>query len=401
MKRGYRRYRGSRRVGCLIPTLVILCILAAGVLIYLNKNLAIGTDGMVLKLPFSEKTVTFGEKKKEDVPIIIEDETKKETAPEQTPEQPKPITYEQRQERSVFLPKATVLDAAALDAALKTLQNTAVNTVVLEVKAEDGTLALATTYESAADIGVNAESSAALAAAVKKVSDAGFAPVAQISCFRDNKMSREHQQLACRTKKRVIWLDYDRITWLNPYVQEARDYLKTVIDDAYSAGFREVLLTNLSFPVNGKTSILYYSQAEEQTKQAAMQAFYAELAALAEQKGDLHIAAKYDNYSTAREQTPGGQALSDLAANFYRIVVPALDEHGAVDSAALESAAAGIPADALGTRLVPLLNLDALPEAADIPAVLAAAQQKNTGCALFSASGAYPAAALPAAQPEA
>ena len=75
MRRGYRRYRGGgRRVGCLIPTLVILCIVAAGVLFYLNNHLAIGPDGMVLKLPFTEKTVTFGGKEVEDVPLIIEKE---------------------------------------------------------------------------------------------------------------------------------------------------------------------------------------------------------------------------------------------------------------------------------------------------------------------------------------
>ena len=396
MRREYRRYRGGKRhIGILIPTLLILCIIAAGVLFYLNHHLAIGPEGMVLKLPFTEKTITFGGEKKEEVPLIIEKEPQQEQKePEKSEEikTPEPVIpeYEHRTEKSVFLPKEVVLDEEQLDAVLAKLAGSMINTHIMEIKAEDGTLAMSTTHAGATEIGLNEVDNTRLKTAIEKVTAAGLHPVAQISCFRDNKMPRQYQKLACRTKKRVIWLDYNNMTWLNPYEGEATGYITTVIEDAYALGFREVLLTNVSFPVDGKTSILYYSQEENVTKQEALKTFLSEIKLLCDRKKDLRIAARFDNYSSEREKVPGGQDLTDFAETFYRIYTPVKQNKDAEGLEKLyQKAAEVLPTEGFKTRFVPQIKMDQMENETDVTTLLTAIKQKETGFSLYARDGQY------------
>ena len=119
----YRRYRGSRRrIGVLVPTLIALCVLAAAFLIYVNSNLEDGGDGTtVLKVPFSEEKMVFGEPQVElvvDEPVDVVVEVKLSE-------------YEKRIEKPVFLTLDEEFEAnlaAVADA----------NTVVLKYKYDSG-----------------------------------------------------------------------------------------------------------------------------------------------------------------------------------------------------------------------------------------------------------------------
>ena len=288
----YRRYRGSRRrVGVLVPTLVILCVLATVVLIYLNANLTQGENGeMILALPFSENTMVFGEKEapEQEAVLIVEDPVYVEPEIEETSSVPIAIT------------KETAL-SDELDAVLKSLDGT-VDTVVIEIKGESGVMPTE---------GENAK----ITAAAEKIKAAGLTPMAQISCFKDDFYAREHQNLACRTKKKVIWLDDDDIAWLNPYSEDARAYVRDSILAIHKLGFDEVLLTNVSFPVSGKTDVLYYDT--EVAKGDAIIAFLDEVLMLCDENENLKISVRYDNY----DEEISGQSLFSFAERIEKIYV--------------------------------------------------------------------------------
>lgn len=377
----YRRYRGNRRrVGFLIPTLIILCVLAAITLIYLNANLTVTEKGTELRLPFSEKTILIGgdKEKVEDVPLIIE-----EAQPSGLESKEEPDEYKTRIETSIFLPMDVVLDSDTLDTSLELLKDSSINTVVLEVKADDGKLAFKTSDPTAVEYNINQEDGTQLADALAKIKAAGLNAVAQISCFRDDLMPREAQTLACRSKKKVIWLDEDECTWLNPYSDSAREYIINVIEDVCEIGFSEILLTHLSFPMDGETSVIHYSK--EESKQGAIKAFFDELSALAETNKDLRIAAVYDNYNNEES----GQVLSDMVSSFYRIYTDVEIEAGTVSHEVSNLMSENISSDELATRFVPRIVLDNVEEGTDIAELVALATDGSYGYALCMPDGKY------------
>ncbi|MEG2569981.1 MAG: putative glycoside hydrolase, partial [Clostridia bacterium] len=222
--------------------------------------------------------------------------------------------------------------------------------------------------------------------AFSKVTAKKLAPVAAISCFRDNRAPRREQTLACRTKNKVIWLDSNNITWLNPFVPKARTYITTLISELYDIGFREVMLSNVSFPVVGKTSILHYPDEASATKQSAISTFLGEVKALAASKNGLHISAVFDDRTKKGETLPGGQALADFTSAFYRVYAPA----DGADSAIFAKINAIITDKNVLNRFVPIIKTDDTGDG--LAAAITAVRTGGRGVLLWSADGDYTAA---------
>lgn len=302
----YRRYRGSRRrIGVLVPTLVILCLLAAAFLVYVNFNLEDGGDGTtVLKLPFTENTIVFGEP---EVELVVDE-------PVDVVVEVKVSEYEKRVEKPAFLTFDEEFDTnlAAL---------TDVNTVVLKYKYDSGETI---TDEVAKE-------------AHGKIKDAKLNACAMISCFKDKAYAIANPDFACKKENDELWQGADGFTWLNPYKDEACDYVLSVIEKAYAAGFREILLTNATFPM--ATDINYGEGLE---KGAAISAFLDKITALCEAKGDLNVAIYFDG----KDSTVTGEEIDTITNKFHRIYTRDLSIYNKVGTL--------IPEDKLARRIVNL-----------------------------------------------
>ena len=87
----------------------------------------------------------------------------------------------------------------------------------------------------------------------------GLIPVAKLAAFRDPAGARTVRTMAIDyTNQAYLWLDNKASAggnpWLNPYAQEAVQYIGDLIDELHTAGFDQILLENVQFPAaqNGK-----------------------------------------------------------------------------------------------------------------------------------------------------
>ena len=87
----------------------------------------------------------------------------------------------------------------------------------------------------------------------------GLIPVAKLAAFRDPAGARAVRTMAIGyTNQAYLWLDNKASAggnpWLNPYSQEAVQYIGDLIDELHTAGFDQILLENVQFPSaqNGK-----------------------------------------------------------------------------------------------------------------------------------------------------
>ena len=87
----------------------------------------------------------------------------------------------------------------------------------------------------------------------------GLVPVAKLAAFRDPAAARDNRGMAIGyTGQEYLWLDNKASAggnpWLNPYSDEAVQFIGDLIGEVQSMGFDHVLLENVQFPLaqNGK-----------------------------------------------------------------------------------------------------------------------------------------------------
>ena len=286
MKRSSGRYRGSRRSGgVLIPLLVVLCIAAAVTLYVINNNMTFTREGSFF---IPEKEVRT---EKVEANLIIDEapaeEEKKEAVATVSPE----AEEKKANMRSMFVPIGSVKNAELFAAELDAAAGKGVETLVLEVKADDGTLAFSTETKIGQSTLLAGEDSI-FNANLKLARERGYKVAFYLSCFKDNEAARRNQEYSVRTENKIIWLDGENVRWLSAYSEEARGYITDLMKELVLFTPDEFILSNISFPVFGKTELISYPDGGT-GKSAILKSFIADVKSAA---GSIPISAVYENY---------------------------------------------------------------------------------------------------------
>ncbi len=292
-----RRYRGGRPggIGFLIPALIVLCIIAAGALYVINDNMTFTKDGSFF-LPEKEK------KSAENIEtgLVIEKED-----PEVEVKEPEVTDgkTENTDEKSLFVPIGAVKSTELFAAEIEKARTLGAKKLVLEVKAEDGTLAFSTKTKMGLSTGLAGDSEV-LRANVQKAREEGFSVALFVSCFKDNEAAKKNQEYSVRTGNKIIWLDGENVRWLSPYSESAKGYLVDISKELVEFSPDEIVFSNISFPIKGKTEIVVYEDGGV-SKKDALSTF---MASLKENLSGIKLSAVYENYGDAYIKKSGQTA---------------------------------------------------------------------------------------------
>ncbi len=318
MRKKYRsNYRGTRRgIGFLIPMLVVLCIAAAVILYFVNNDMTYTKDGSYFSLPGKEKKAET--KETTSVSIVVEGEngekTKEisESADEATAkeEQPPEIT----EVRSYFIGIDSVKSAELLSSELSALEGKGYNTVVLEVKADDGTLAFNPENPMADRAGLTGDNTV-LAAAIEKARASGYRVALYMSCFKDNETAWKNQEYAVRGQRYIVY-DAENMRWFSPYSAEAREYLAGIVKKLSGFAPDEIILSNIGFPLITQSGITVYDTTLG-SKDDMLKAFISDAL---KASGDVELSAVYGNYNS-KVIDISGQNISTFGSAFSKLYV--------------------------------------------------------------------------------
>ena len=149
----------------------------------------------------------------------------------------------------------TDVTALTSDAAIRTAaqQLTAQGAKYAVVTMKDNTGAVyyaSETVAGAANAAASLVDPARIAAIFK---EEGLIPVAKLAAFRDPAGARaDHAMAIGYTNQEYLWLDNKASAggnpWLNPYAQEAVQYIGDLIEELHDAGFDQIVLENVQFP---------------------------------------------------------------------------------------------------------------------------------------------------------
>ena len=342
--RGYSSYRGkSARGKIALAVLLVLVIVGAAAVIRLQKYVVYDDSGRPrLELPWSSGqsagSAAGSEEEPPDANLTIQE-------PERT------------DVRAVRLPVGPLTDWAEAWAQASD-GHSGCNAAVYTVKAPDGSVYL--------------DSQAVLPGALKTVEGAGAAvgdmlkadgvyAVAEIACFRDPiAASAELESMGLKNTGGYVFYDRNGDRWLDPAKPAARQYLIDLASGCAAMGFDEILLTDVSYPTEGKLNKIDYGAAAAALPDSLtdeITSFLKQMqAALAEYDVKLSVLLPADLLLSGDPTGVSGQSLAEIAPLADRIYA------AADDASAAEYLQAAVTAASKDTELVPVL---ASPEGTD------------------------------------
>ncbi len=295
--RGYNSYRGKTPIGKIILAIVlVLVILAAVAFLLLQKYIVYDDSGKPrLELPQSQETPSS---------------SSAEGSSSQNDDLP-PIQIQEPAETAV---KGILLPEQPLTTWDASVMEQGDNSVAVTMKAAGGKVYF-TSDAAASGTVETAEGSAAALAAL--TADDDVHTIARFSCFRDSLAARaDVEGMGLKNTGGYIFYDGSNQQWLDPAKPSARQYLYTMAKECADLGFDEILLTDLSYPTEGKLNKIAYGEGD---KSANIKTFLTELRAVL---SDTHVKLSVELPAavllTGSDQN-AGQVLSDIAPLVDRI----------------------------------------------------------------------------------
>jgi hypothetical protein len=154
-----------------------------------------------------------------------------------------------------FVPKALYLSFYGIGTstlrtpALRLIEDTELNAVVIDVKGDRGMVAYRSAVPLAARVGaqdvVTIKDPTALLAGLK---EEGIYRIARIVVFKDDALARARPDLAVKAPAGELWRDREGLAWTDPFLREVRDYNIELAVEAARNGFDEIQFDYVRFP---------------------------------------------------------------------------------------------------------------------------------------------------------
>ncbi|NLP26894.1 MAG: hypothetical protein GX365_06060 [Clostridiales bacterium] len=153
--------------------------------------------------------------------------------------------------------------------------NTNATSVIVPLKSKGGYLNYSTGIEDAVTAGV-VNSTLSLNEIITEINTYGLKPIAEISVLADNIYPRMYGDTAYRFENQeTLWLDNSPSNggkpWMSAFSAGTRSYLSRITNEISEAGFKEIICTDISFPLF-RTSDLGYvgSKVKSETRYLAL-----------------------------------------------------------------------------------------------------------------------------------
>ena len=246
--KGYSSYRGrGPRWKILLAFVLVRVIAVAASVIYLQQFLVYGADGSrQIRLPWqTEEKEPSPDGKGEDpanqpeVDVVV-----------QEPEVPTP------EETTAFSLSAQALTEALWQQALAA-KPAGANAVAVRLKTSNGTVYFNAAGAVSGSVETELDTAAALAAVTAQEE---LYTIASMACLQDFKAANaDVEGRGLKNTGGYIFYDGNNSLWLDPAKPSAREYVCALAREIAELGFDELLLTDFSYPTEGKINKINYN----------------------------------------------------------------------------------------------------------------------------------------------
>jgi len=154
-----------------------------------------------------------------------------------------------------FTPKALYLsfygigDRNLRESAIKLMQETDLNTLVIDVKGDRGMIPYKSSIPLASEVGAQRITTVReMADLMRSLRGKGIYTIARIVVFKDHPLALARPDWAVRTQGGQIWRDRENLAWVDPFNKEVWDYNIRIAMEAAQYGFDEIQFDYVRFP---------------------------------------------------------------------------------------------------------------------------------------------------------
>ena len=157
---------------------------------------------------------------------------------------------------------------------LALVDETELNTMVIDVKDEEGRITYETDLESVRQMGAETRYIRDMEGLMKQLKEHQVYTIARIVCFKDPFLAQNKPELALKKPDGTPVTDANGLAWVNPYREEVWEYLTEVAKEAAEMGFDEIQFDYVRFPIGDDADAADYGvDMQTYTRQQAITDF--------------------------------------------------------------------------------------------------------------------------------
>lgn len=152
--------------------------------------------------------------------------------------------------RGIYLNVWTVTNTSKLNSIIDLAKTTELNTVVIDIKDDDGHISYQSAVPLAKSIGAVTDR-LDIDKVLKLLHDNNIYVIGRVVCFRDPILAKARADLSFRSKDGTLWKDYSGMPWVNPFNKENWSYIIDLSREAENKGFDEIQFDYVRFGNEG------------------------------------------------------------------------------------------------------------------------------------------------------
>jgi hypothetical protein len=161
------------------------------------------------------------------------------------------------------------------ESALKIIDETEVNSLVIDMKGDRGLIPYKSGIPLASSIGAQKIITVKdIKELVKSLKERGIYTIARVVVFKDNLLGSARPELTVRDKDGKIWRDREKLIWMDPFQKEVWEYNISIALEAAQNGFDEIQFDYVRFPDHN--GLKFSIPTTEENRVAAISGFLTE-----------------------------------------------------------------------------------------------------------------------------
>lgn len=154
---------------------------------------------------------------------------------------------------------------ARMESLLKLLNDTELNSMVIDIKDDNGYITYPTMTPELLEVGESKKYIRDIDTLMVTLKKNNIYPIARVVVFKDTVLARKQPELSFRHQDGTIWKNGRGESFVNPYRKEVWEYNVAVAKEAAKIGFKEIQFDYVRFPegFENKADSLTFSKTEE------------------------------------------------------------------------------------------------------------------------------------------
>lgn len=162
------------------------------------------------------------------------------------------IAYPKDGVKGIYLSAYGMGQPQLLEKNLKMVDETGLNSVVIDVKSDWGSIATPLAVKDDL-VNKNVDQTFDGQALMKRLEQSQIYPIARITTFKDNTVTEQHPEWSFRDSNNQVWTDAGGQSFLNPFNKDAWAYIVDIAKGAAQLGFKDIQFDYVRFPEGFET----------------------------------------------------------------------------------------------------------------------------------------------------